>query len=86
MTKDVTGSAGANGLPIAAQVAADVVATVREEKFPVLPHLEVAVRTRGVGKLLQEVGASSAVRRRWHLRQSVHLERALAKQALTLTS
>jgi NAD(P)-dependent dehydrogenase (short-subunit alcohol dehydrogenase family) len=42
MTKDGTGSAGVNGVLTAAQVAADVVATMREEKFLVLPHPEVA--------------------------------------------
>jgi len=42
MTKDGTGSAGVNGVLTAEQVAADVVATMREEKFLVLPHPEVA--------------------------------------------
>jgi NAD(P)-dependent dehydrogenase (short-subunit alcohol dehydrogenase family) len=42
MTKYGTGSAGVNGVLTAAQVAADVVATMREEKFLVLPHPEVA--------------------------------------------
>jgi len=42
MTKDGAGSAGVNGVLSAEQVAADVVATMREEKFLVLPHPEVA--------------------------------------------
>jgi NAD(P)-dependent dehydrogenase (short-subunit alcohol dehydrogenase family) len=42
MTKDGTGSAGVNGVLTAEQVAADVVATMHDEKFLVLPHPEVA--------------------------------------------
>ena len=42
MTAGGTGSAGVNGVLTAEQVAADVVATMREEKFLVLPHPEVA--------------------------------------------
>jgi NAD(P)-dependent dehydrogenase (short-subunit alcohol dehydrogenase family) len=42
MTAAGTGSAGVNGVLSPAQVAADVVATMREEKFLVLPHPEVA--------------------------------------------
>ena len=42
MTKGGTGSAGINGVLTAEQVAADVLATMREEKFLVLPHPEVA--------------------------------------------
>jgi NAD(P)-dependent dehydrogenase (short-subunit alcohol dehydrogenase family) len=42
MTANGTGSAGVNGVLSAEQVAADVVATMREEKFLVLPHPEVA--------------------------------------------
>jgi NAD(P)-dependent dehydrogenase (short-subunit alcohol dehydrogenase family) len=42
MTAGGTGSAGINGVLTAEQVAADVVATMGEEKFLVLPHPEVA--------------------------------------------
>lgn len=42
MTAGGTGSAGLDGVLTAEQVAADVVATMREEKFLVLPHPEVA--------------------------------------------
>jgi NAD(P)-dependent dehydrogenase (short-subunit alcohol dehydrogenase family) len=42
MTAQGTGSAGVNGVLSADQVAADVTATMREEKFLVLPHPEVA--------------------------------------------
>jgi NAD(P)-dependent dehydrogenase (short-subunit alcohol dehydrogenase family) len=42
MTKGGTGSAGVNGVLSADQVAADVVATMHDEKFLVLPHPEVA--------------------------------------------
>ncbi|MES2785154.1 MAG: SDR family oxidoreductase [Pseudomonadota bacterium] len=42
MTAGGTGSAGVNGVLSAEQVAADVVETMREEKFLVLPHPEVA--------------------------------------------
>ena len=42
MTADGTGSAGVNGVLTAEQVAGDVVATMRDEKFLVLPHPEVA--------------------------------------------
>jgi NAD(P)-dependent dehydrogenase (short-subunit alcohol dehydrogenase family) len=42
MTKGGAGSAGVNGVLTAEQVAADVLATMREEKFLVLPHPEVA--------------------------------------------
>ena len=42
MTANGTGSAGLDGVLSAQQVAADVVATMREEKFLVLPHPEVA--------------------------------------------
>jgi NAD(P)-dependent dehydrogenase (short-subunit alcohol dehydrogenase family) len=42
MTAGGTGSAGVNGVLTAEQVAADVVATMRDEKFLVLPHPEVA--------------------------------------------
>jgi NAD(P)-dependent dehydrogenase (short-subunit alcohol dehydrogenase family) len=42
MTREGTGSAGVNGVLTAEQVAADVLATMREEKFLVLPHPEVA--------------------------------------------
>lgn len=42
MTAGGTGSAGIDGVLTAEQVAADVVATMREEKFLVLPHPEVA--------------------------------------------
>jgi NAD(P)-dependent dehydrogenase (short-subunit alcohol dehydrogenase family) len=42
MTRGGTGSAGVNGVLTAEQVAADVLATMREEKFLVLPHPEVA--------------------------------------------
>ena len=42
MTQGGTGSAGVNGVLTAEQVAADVLATMREEKFLVLPHPEVA--------------------------------------------
>jgi NAD(P)-dependent dehydrogenase (short-subunit alcohol dehydrogenase family) len=42
MTAAGTGSAGVNGVLTTEQVAADVVNTMREEKFLVLPHPEVA--------------------------------------------
>lgn len=42
MTAGGTGSAGVDGVLSAEQVAADVVAAMREEKFLVLPHAEVA--------------------------------------------
>ncbi|MEO7391227.1 MAG: SDR family oxidoreductase [Ramlibacter sp.] len=42
MTAGGTGSAGVNGVLTAEQVAADVVATMRDESFLVLPHPEVA--------------------------------------------
>ncbi len=42
MTKDGTGSAGVNGVLTPAQVAEDIVQAMREEKFLVLPHPEVA--------------------------------------------
>jgi NAD(P)-dependent dehydrogenase (short-subunit alcohol dehydrogenase family) len=42
MTSQGTGSAGYDGVLSAEQVAAEVVATMREEKFLVLPHPEVA--------------------------------------------
>jgi NAD(P)-dependent dehydrogenase (short-subunit alcohol dehydrogenase family) len=42
MTAQGTGSAGVNGVLTAEQVAADVVATMRDEHFLVLPHPEVA--------------------------------------------
>ncbi|MES2633940.1 MAG: SDR family oxidoreductase [Pseudomonadota bacterium] len=42
MTAGGTGSAGVNGVLSAEQVAADVLETMREEKFLVLPHPEVA--------------------------------------------
>ncbi|WP_395686885.1 SDR family oxidoreductase [Caenimonas koreensis] len=42
MTKGGTGSAGVNGVLSADQVASDVVDTMREERFLVLPHPEVA--------------------------------------------
>jgi NAD(P)-dependent dehydrogenase (short-subunit alcohol dehydrogenase family) len=42
MTKGGAGSAGVNGVLTAEHVAADVLATMREEKFLVLPHPEVA--------------------------------------------
>ena len=42
MTKGGTGSAGVNGVLSAEQVASDVIETMREEKFLVLPHPEVA--------------------------------------------
>ncbi len=42
MTRDGTGSAGLDGVLTPAQVAADVVAVMRDEKFLVLPHPEVA--------------------------------------------
>jgi len=42
MTAGGTGSAGVNGVATAEQVADDVVNTMREEKFLVLPHPEVA--------------------------------------------
>jgi NAD(P)-dependent dehydrogenase (short-subunit alcohol dehydrogenase family) len=42
MTAAGTGSAGLDGVLSAEQVAADVVATMRDEKFLVLPHPEVA--------------------------------------------
>lgn len=42
MTKGGAGSAGVNGVLSAEQVAADVLATMRDEKFLVLPHPEVA--------------------------------------------
>jgi NAD(P)-dependent dehydrogenase (short-subunit alcohol dehydrogenase family) len=42
MTKDGTGSAGVNGVLTPEQVAEDIVNVMREEKFLVLPHPEVA--------------------------------------------
>jgi NAD(P)-dependent dehydrogenase (short-subunit alcohol dehydrogenase family) len=42
MTKDGTGSAGVDGVLTPAQVAEDIVNVMREEKFLVLPHPEVA--------------------------------------------
>lgn len=42
MTANGAGSAGLDGVLTAEQVAADVVATMRDEKFLVLPHPEVA--------------------------------------------
>jgi len=42
MTKDGTGSAGVDGVLTPAQVAEDIVRVMREEKFLVLPHPEVA--------------------------------------------
>jgi NAD(P)-dependent dehydrogenase (short-subunit alcohol dehydrogenase family) len=42
MTAAGAGSAGVNGVLTPEQVAADVVATMREERFLVLPHPEVA--------------------------------------------
>lgn len=42
MTKAGAGSAGVNGVLTAEHVAADVLATMREERFLVLPHPEVA--------------------------------------------
>jgi short-subunit dehydrogenase len=42
MTKDGTGSAGLDGVLTPAQVAEDIVNVMREEKFLVLPHPEVA--------------------------------------------
>jgi NAD(P)-dependent dehydrogenase (short-subunit alcohol dehydrogenase family) len=42
MTAGGTGSAGLDGVLSAEQVASDVVATMKEEKFLVLPHPEVA--------------------------------------------
>jgi short-subunit dehydrogenase len=42
MTKGGAGSAGVDGVLTAEQVASDVVATMRDEKFLVLPHPEVA--------------------------------------------
>jgi NAD(P)-dependent dehydrogenase (short-subunit alcohol dehydrogenase family) len=42
MTANGTGSAGLDGVLTAEQVAGDVVATMRDEKFLVLPHPEVA--------------------------------------------
>jgi NAD(P)-dependent dehydrogenase (short-subunit alcohol dehydrogenase family) len=42
MTRDGTGSASVNGVLTAEQVAGDVVDVMREEKFLVLPHPEVA--------------------------------------------
>jgi NAD(P)-dependent dehydrogenase (short-subunit alcohol dehydrogenase family) len=42
MTAAGTGSAGVNGVLTPEQVAADVVATMRDERFLVLPHPEVA--------------------------------------------
>jgi len=42
MTAGGTGSAGLDGVLSAEQVASDVVETMREEKFLVLPHPEVA--------------------------------------------
>jgi NAD(P)-dependent dehydrogenase (short-subunit alcohol dehydrogenase family) len=42
MTRGGTGSAGINGVLTAEQVAGDVVDTMREERFLVLPHPEVA--------------------------------------------
>src|SRR4051794_29300768 len=42
MTKDGTGSAGLDGVLSPAQVAEHVVATMRDERFLVLPHPEVA--------------------------------------------
>jgi short-subunit dehydrogenase len=42
MTLNGTGSAGLDGVLTPEQVAADVLATMRDEKFLVLPHPEVA--------------------------------------------
>jgi hypothetical protein len=42
MTAGGTGSAGVNGVLTPEQVAAEVVATMRDERFLVLPHPEVA--------------------------------------------
>jgi NAD(P)-dependent dehydrogenase (short-subunit alcohol dehydrogenase family) len=42
MTRDGTGSAGLDGVLTPAQVGEDVVRTMRDEKFLVLPHPEVA--------------------------------------------
>ncbi len=42
MTAGGTGSAGVNGVLSAQQVAQDVVDTMRDERFLVLPHPEVA--------------------------------------------
>ncbi|MBC7602270.1 MAG: SDR family oxidoreductase [Ramlibacter sp.] len=42
MTRGGAGSAGVNGVLSAEQVASDVIDTMREEKFLVLPHPEVA--------------------------------------------
>lgn len=42
MTKDGTGSAGLDGVLTPAQVAEEVLRTMREEKFLILPHPEVA--------------------------------------------
>jgi NAD(P)-dependent dehydrogenase (short-subunit alcohol dehydrogenase family) len=50
MTAKGTGSAGVNGVLSAEQVAADVVAAMREEKFLVLPHPEVLEYLRRKGQ------------------------------------
>lgn len=50
MTAQGTGSAGVDGVLSADQVAADVVATMREEKFLVLPHPEVLEYFRRKGQ------------------------------------
>jgi NAD(P)-dependent dehydrogenase (short-subunit alcohol dehydrogenase family) len=42
MTRDGTGSAGVDGVLTAEQVAEEVVRTMRDEKFLILPHPEVA--------------------------------------------
>jgi len=46
MTANGTGSAGVDGVLTAEQVASDVVATMRDEKFLVLPHPEVLAYMR----------------------------------------
>ncbi|MEJ6023546.1 SDR family oxidoreductase [Ramlibacter sp. PS4R-6] len=50
MTANGTGSASVDGVLSAEQVAADVVATMREEKFLVLPHPEVLEYFRRKGQ------------------------------------
>jgi NAD(P)-dependent dehydrogenase (short-subunit alcohol dehydrogenase family) len=50
MTANGAGSAGVNGVLTAEQVAADVVAVMREEKFLVLPHPEVLEYFRRKGQ------------------------------------
>jgi NAD(P)-dependent dehydrogenase (short-subunit alcohol dehydrogenase family) len=50
MTAQGTGSAGVDGVLSADQVAADVVATMRDEKFLVLPHPEVLEYFRRKGQ------------------------------------